>query len=101
MSRWRPLSEPGGNDPRPLRESLGRYRTPLSAVVERWADVVGADIAGHARPVAIREGALVVEVDDPVWASQLKWLGNDLLSRLAEAVGGPVAERVEVRVRRG
>ena len=101
VSRWRPLSEPGGGDPRPVRESLGRYRTALGAVVEAWAAAVGDDIAGHATPVAVRGGALVVEVDDPAWASQLKWLGNDLLARLAEATGGPVAERVEIRVRRG
>jgi predicted nucleic acid-binding Zn ribbon protein len=98
VSRWRPLSEPGGGDPRPLRDSLARYRTALSAVVEHWAAAVGSDIACHARPVAVRGGALVIEADDPAWASQLKWLGNDLLARLAEATGGPVADRVDVRV---
>jgi predicted nucleic acid-binding Zn ribbon protein len=50
--------------------------------------------------VAVRGGALVVEVDDPVWATQLRWLGSDLLAKLAERVGSPVAERVEIRVDR-
>ena len=95
--RWRPLSQPGGGDPRPVRESLGRYRTPLASVLEHWRPVVGEAVADHARPLAIRDGALVVEVDDPAWASQLKWLGADVLARLAEAIGGPVAERMEVR----
>lgn len=97
---WRPLPQPGGGDPRPLRESLGRYRTPLAAVLERWHDTVGADIAAHARPVAVRDRMLVVEVDDPTWASQLKWLGADLLRRLAEGAGEPVADRLEVRLKR-
>lgn len=101
MSRWRPLPEPGGPEPRRVGESLARYRTALSFVVERWREVVGEQVAAHAKPVAVRDNALVVEVDDPVWATQLRWLGNDLLARLAEALGRPVAERVEIRVRRG
>jgi predicted nucleic acid-binding Zn ribbon protein len=95
---WRPLPQP--REPRPLRDSLARFRTPLSGVLERWGEVVGPDIAAHARPVAVRDGTLVVEADDPTWASQLKWLGADLLRRLAEAAGEPVADHVEVRVRR-
>jgi len=100
MSNWRPLPQPGGRDPRPVRDSLSRYRTPLAAVLERWRAAVGEDIAAHARPVAVRDGTLFVEVDDPTWASQLRWLGADLLRRLAEAAGEPVAERLEVRVGR-
>lgn len=104
---WRPLSQPGGNEPRPIGESLDRYaartggsRSVLSTVFGRWADVVGPDVAAHARPVSVKEGVLVVVVDDPTWASQLRWLGADLLARLAEAAGEPVADRLEVRVGR-
>ncbi|HEX2039671.1 MAG TPA: DUF721 domain-containing protein [Acidimicrobiales bacterium] len=97
---WRPLAKPGGSDPRPLADSLARYRTPLAAVLDRWADVVGPDVAAHARPLSLKEGTLVVVVDDPTWASQLRWLGADLLRRLAEAAGSPVADRLEVRVGR-
>lgn len=100
MSRWRPLSEPGGPEPRRLGESLERYRTTLSKVVDRWPEVVGESVASHATPVAVRNGALIVEVDDPAWATQLRWLGADLLARLRDAVGGPVAERLEIRVGR-
>lgn len=98
MSHWRPLSEPGGPDPRPLAESLQRYRTTLTAVAEKWTDVAGEAVAEHARPVAVRDGALVVEVDDPAWGSQLKWLGTNLLARLTEVLGEPVADRLEIRV---
>jgi predicted nucleic acid-binding Zn ribbon protein len=83
-----------------LRDSLAGYRTPLGRVLEVWAAAVGEEIASHARPTAIREGVLVLEADDPAWAGQLRWLGADLLARLAEAAGSPVAERLEVRVKR-
>jgi predicted nucleic acid-binding Zn ribbon protein len=104
---WRPLPPPGGGEPRPIREALDRLagrtgssRPVLATVFGRWAEVVGTEVAAHARPVAIRHGALVVAVDDPTWASQLRWLGPDLLARLAEAAGEPVADRLEVRVGR-
>ena len=104
---WRPLPNAGGGDPRPIGESLDRYanragstRSVLQVVFGRWADVVGPDVAAHARPVSLKEGALVVVADDPTWASQLRWLGADLLARLAEAAGEPVADRLDVRVRR-
>jgi len=42
---------------------------------------------------------LVVDVDQPGWATQLRYLETDLLARLA-AVAGPGAVRsIEVRVR--
>lgn len=108
MSPWKPLPRPGGDDPRSVRESLDRYagrlgaeRTVLTTVFGRWSDVVGPDVAAHARPVSLKDGVLVVAVDDPTWATQVRWLGHDLLVRLAEAAGEPVAERLEVRVRPG
>jgi predicted nucleic acid-binding Zn ribbon protein len=44
-------------------------------------------------------GVLIVEVDDPAWATQLKFLESDLLKRLNSANQAPV-ERLEIRVRR-
>ena len=43
---------------------------------------------------------LVVTVDDPAWATQLKFLESTLRRRLAEVAGATV-ERIEVRVSRG
>jgi hypothetical protein len=42
---------------------------------------------------------LVIAVDEPGWATQLRYLESDLLGRLAGALGEGVVERVEVRVR--
>lgn len=107
MSNWRPLPDAGGSDPRPLQDSLdvfaarvGVPRSVLRTVFGRWEDVVGAELAAHTRPVRLADDVLVVAVDDPAWAAQVRWLGDDLLARLAEAVGEPVAQRLEVRVAR-
>ncbi len=83
-SRWNP------DDPVPVSASLDRLlkylRKPsapvISAVFDRWSSLVGTALAEVSRPVAIAEGVLTVEVDDPVAATQLKWLKTDLLASI-------------------
>lgn len=63
----------------------------------KWDAVVGAQVAAHARPVRLDAGVLLVEVDEPAWATQVTFLAPTLRERLAELAGVTV-ERVEVRV---
>jgi hypothetical protein len=42
---------------------------------------------------------LVVEVDDPAWATQMKFLQNEVVERLREG-GGMAVERLEITVAR-
>ena len=73
--------------PRPVRDSLEglarRLGAPtasaLGAVFSRWEEAVGPTIAAHARPVSLTDGVLVVAVDQPGWATQLRYLSTDLL----------------------
>jgi predicted nucleic acid-binding Zn ribbon protein len=108
-----------GNDPVRLGDSLqhvvkslrvdepARPGTPPAAtasviggVFGRWDEAVGAAVAAHVQPVRLTGTTLLVEVDDPAWATQLKFLESTLRARLAE-VAGAVVETVEVRVARG
>jgi predicted nucleic acid-binding Zn ribbon protein len=105
---WRPLPTPDGPPPDPvtvgrslerLVASLGGPDTgALAAVFAGWDALVGPGVADHARPVSLVEGTLVVAVDQPGWATQLRFLEADLLARLHGA-GGAVVRRIEVRVR--
>jgi predicted nucleic acid-binding Zn ribbon protein len=70
-----------------------------STLLTRWPELVGEGIAEHTRPRALRDGTLWVAVDDPAWATQLRWLEADLLARLGEVVGPDRVARIEVRVR--
>ena len=86
---------------RPNRGS-SRGTTDVSAlggVFGRWEEAVGASVAAHVQPVKLDGSLLVVSVDDPAWATQLKFLEASLRDRLA-AVTGAVVERIEVRVAR-
>jgi len=107
VSRWRPLPEPGGSDPRPVSESLdgmtrhlgGPKVSVLHAVFARWEEIVGAGVAAHAEPVSLRDRVLVIGTDQPAWATQLRFLGPDLLRRVAAVAGEEAVDRVEIRVR--
>ena len=95
-------------EPRPLKASLDRVARSLggpdsgslSGLFGRWADIVGPQLAAHARPVSLSSGVLVVAVTEPAWATQLTYLDGELLGRFREALGDGVVERVEVRLRR-
>src|SRR5690606_34213160 len=69
-------------DPIPISNSLegvvrslrGPSRSAVSGVFGRWDEAVGAQIAAHVRPIKLDEGVLLVEVDDPAWATQLRFI---------------------------
>jgi predicted nucleic acid-binding Zn ribbon protein len=95
-------------DPVPITESLdgvlrslrgGASRTEVGGVFGRWEEAVGAAVAANVRPVRLEHAALLVEVDDPAWATQVRLLSDRLRARLLEVTGVAV-ERVDVRVGR-
>jgi hypothetical protein len=67
-----------------LAEKLRRYRA-----WQVWDEVVGPQIAAHARPLRLREGVLEVRVEQAVWMQQLQLMKPQLLARLNECLGGP------------
>ena len=94
-------------DPVPISNSLdgvvrslrGPSRAAVGGLFGRWEEAVGAQVAGHVTPVKLDEGVLVVEVDDPAWATQLKFLAPTITQRLA-TVAGVHVDRIDVRVDR-
>lgn len=100
-----------GRDPIPLSASLDRVlrslrpgvaRADVGGVFGRWEDAVGPSMARHVHPVRLDRGVLLVEVDDPAWATHVRFLADDLRGRLRAVAGVEVGE-LEVRVagRRG
>ena len=107
MSRDATNRQSGGSEPVPLSRGLERIlkslrggdRHTTATVFGRWAELVGEPVCHHVRPLKLDAGVLIVEVDDPAWATQLKFLESDLLKRLNAVDQAPV-ERHEIRVRR-
>jgi predicted nucleic acid-binding Zn ribbon protein len=93
-------------EPRPLTDGLDAVLRSIGSagstqhvagVFGRWADVVGPQVAAHATPVKLDGTTLVVRVDEPGWATQLRYLEATLVERLA-TVAGVTVERIEIRV---
>jgi predicted nucleic acid-binding Zn ribbon protein len=93
---------------RRLRESLAEVAADLrlddpdtvGGVFHGWAAAVGDTVAAHAQPRILRDGVLVVEVDSPEWATQLRYLEEDVLRRLGRKVRPGVVRSLRVVVRR-
>jgi predicted nucleic acid-binding Zn ribbon protein len=95
---------PDERDPQPFgrlvaRVSLDRGWSPRltdATVLGRWPQLVGADIADHCTPLSLRDGELVLQAESTAWATQLRTLQRQLLTRLAAAVGRDVVKRIRV-----
>lgn len=107
MTTWRASGQtPAERDPRRVSETLDRLTkrlgapssSVLSAVFSGWEALVGADIAAHSRPVSVHSGVLVLAVDHPAWATQLRFMTAELLTRLHEATGVGDVQEIQIRV---
>lgn len=95
------------DEPMPISASLDRVvrslrsdsgsTSVMGGVFGRWEEAVGEAVAAHVQPIKLDGSTLVVGVDDPAWATQLRFLESTMKARLAE-VTGAVIETIEVRV---
>jgi predicted nucleic acid-binding Zn ribbon protein len=94
------------NEPVPLSSSLDAVLRSLkrpgvqasTGLYSNWEAAVGTQIAAHARPVSLVDGRLLVEVDQPGWATQLRYLEADLIDRLRPVLSGADLTSIELRV---
>lgn len=85
----------GGRDPLLLEDQLDSFvvergwkvDVAVGAVIGRWPQIVGAEIAQHCHPVEFTDAVLTIRADSTAWATQLRMLSSTLLSRLAQEVG--------------
>ncbi len=98
---------PMGRQPRHLSEVLGRVMKRMKVsdqsgamgLFSHWRHIVGDSVADHASPKRLEKRCLIVEVDEPAWATQLKFLEQQLLNTLKEHVGDEV-DSLDIRVKR-
>jgi predicted nucleic acid-binding Zn ribbon protein len=98
--RWRPLDEDPG--PRKIGESVDRVvpgARAFSQLLEQWPTIVGMSIAARFQPTALHGGTLVVSTDDGASIASVKWLEQDLLARVQEALGAGVVTGLRFVVR--
>jgi predicted nucleic acid-binding Zn ribbon protein len=91
-------------DPQPLgrlvaglaRERGWADRLTTGRVFGQWARLVGEEVAEHAQPVALKAGELTVQATSTAWATQLRLLQGQLLTKIAAGVGHGVVKRMRI-----
>ena len=98
-ARTRAKREPGssapfgtGRDPRGIAEIVDALTARLgwnsslarSELLDSWADLVGEETAAHSTPAGIDEGVLTVSCDSTAWATQLRLMRSQIVSRIVE-----------------
>lgn len=71
-------------------------RVAEGTVFGEWQRVVGEQIAAHAVPTALREGALTVSAESTAWATQLRMVQGQLLAKISAAVGDGVVTSLRI-----
>ena len=80
------------DDPVPVTDALdgllrslrgGAGRAEVGGVFGRWEEAVGSMIAANVQPVRLEHGTLLVEVDEPAWATQVRFLADDIRTQAA------------------
>jgi predicted nucleic acid-binding Zn ribbon protein len=94
------------HDPVPIADVLAtvraEYGLPESdafvALAKRWSEVVGPEVVAHARLESVRDGTASIVADGPIWATQLRYLENEICDRANALVGADTVRSVRVRV---
>jgi predicted nucleic acid-binding Zn ribbon protein len=84
--------------PRLLEEMGFTESAGVLRLVERWESAVGAEIARHCRPTALRDGVLEATVDSSVWCQQLQLRSGEILRGLRRELGEQAPSALWFRV---
>jgi predicted nucleic acid-binding Zn ribbon protein len=92
--------------PEPLGPLVARVLKDIGAgdsarvmrIAECWEEAVGAEIAAHCRPTALRSGVLEVTVDSSVWCQQLQLRGPEILEALRAVLPADAPSELWFRV---
>ncbi|GAA1778310.1 DciA family protein [Leucobacter iarius] len=79
-----------GRDPRMLGDILAKAATDMgwsadleqARVITEWAEFVGQPTSDHTEVVGVRDGVLLLQCDSTAWATELRRLRSEILTRL-------------------
>ncbi len=94
------------DDPVSLAAALDEVRADLgmpaleglAALVGGWSELVGPEIAAHTRVDGVRAGTVLVLVDHPAWATQLRYLEATIVERARSLLGAAAVTGVRWRI---
>lgn len=97
-------AHPDGRDPtrvgklvdKLVHESGWQTDVAVHAVIARWAEIVGTEVASHCTPQSFDDATLTVRADSTAWATQLKLLASAIVRRLNAELGQDTVRFVHV-----
>ncbi len=85
--------------PSVLRDLGLQKRFKEREAVEKWADVVGAEMAQRSRATRFEKGTLFVQVDHGAWMQELHFMERELVRKLRAECPGVDLVRIKFSAR--
>ena len=93
--RWSTAGKDFARDPAPLGAVMRNWvhQAGVGADLDkanifgRWADIVGAEVAAHCRPVGLVDGLLTLQAESTAWATNLQLMAAQLVKTINTAAG--------------
>lgn len=79
-----------------VRDQGWQEQSAVARLMGDWAQVVGADMAGHVTPAGFEEGVLTLQAESTAWATQVRLLLPTLHRTINEALGTGVVTSITV-----
>jgi predicted nucleic acid-binding Zn ribbon protein len=66
---------------RKLTSDIDAYR-----IFPVWGEIAGPTMANHCRPSRLNNDILYIEVDDPIWLAQLRYMKDDIMRNIDKRI---------------
>jgi predicted nucleic acid-binding Zn ribbon protein len=78
-----------------IKEDVDVYK-----IFHLWGSIVGDKTAGHTKPARVGNNTLFVEVDDPLWLTQLRYMRDDIMDKIDVNVKKGVLKDIKFYLKR-
>jgi predicted nucleic acid-binding Zn ribbon protein len=78
-----------------IKEDVDIYK-----IFHLWGAIVGDKTARHTKPARVGNNTLFVEVDDPLWLTQLRYMRDDIMDKIDVAVKKGVLKDIKFYLKR-
>lgn len=98
-------AHPDRRDPQTLSSVLSamvtmqgwEHQLTVGSISARWEELVGGPIAQNTKPESYEDGVLHVRARSTTWATQLRWMADEMVQKLNGVLGEGTVQRVTVQ----
>lgn len=80
-------------------ENISRAKkNDINTIVNEWSNITGREIFRHTKPVSLKQGNLLVNVDESAWLYQVSFMKNDIVTALNKKLGQNKIKNIRFRI---